>query len=87
MEFILEFILESLFHIPIENQKARTWFRSILFSVLWLAVDALCIFGTVVVWQRGDDPLMMGVTAVLAIAMTLGGIYMVVDGHKRNWEQ
>ena len=47
-ESTLEFILESTFHIPIENQKARTWFRTIFMSTLITAVDALCILA----WSR-----------------------------------
>ena len=30
---------------------------------------------------------MMAVTALLAAVITFGGIHLIVDSHKRNWEQ
>ena len=87
MEFIIEFLFESIFNTPIRNKKVLTWFRSVFMAIILIAVDALCVFGMIAVWSRGDEPLMMAVTAILTAAVTFGGIYMIIDGHKREWKQ
>lgn len=84
-EFILEFVLEGIFGLTLENPNAKAWVNTVIMIFMDLLVLGLFAF-VAVTGFTGKNWLAFSVGAILFLGWGPVSVWLIVKGHKRGWK-
>lgn len=85
-ELIFEIILEGFFGLTVENPKAKTWTKTVIFLLFAEGMSAFLIWIGTKTYLDGNTS--GGVVCIIiSVAMAIGFLIGAIYGHKRNWKQ
>ena len=84
-EFILEFVLEGIFGLTLENPNAKTWVNTAIMIFMDLLILGLFAFVAVTGFM-GKNWFAFSAGAIFFLGWGIFSIRTTVKGHKRGWK-